>query len=42
LQSKRDNYGIHSISTGLMKGTVKGKYNNKWEEDIVRGVLVKT
>jgi hypothetical protein len=41
-QSKRYNYGIHSISTGLMEGTIKGKYITKWEEDIVRRVLVKT
>jgi hypothetical protein len=41
-QSKRDNYGSHSISIGLMEGTIKGKYITKWEEDIVRRVLVKT
>jgi hypothetical protein len=33
-QSKRENYGIHSISIGLMVGTIKGKCITKWEEDI--------
>jgi hypothetical protein len=40
-QTKIHNYGIHRISTGLMEGTIRGEYINKWEEDIVKRVLVK-